>query len=203
MALALAGCSVVGIRSGTEEPQYKLVATVGSVQIRQYAPRLTASVTLKGDEIQTRSQGFTRLAHYIFGANTNDTSISMTAPVVQAAAKGGKIAMTQPVTQAEQSPGIWTISFFMPAKYTRSNLPKPVDPSIIIGEAEAQTFGVWRFSGIPDAQRVARAAGQLLTALSKSNWQPQDSPVAWFYDPPWTIPWLRRNEVAVLVKRTS
>lgn len=201
--MALAGCSVVGIRSGTEEPSYRLLATVGQVQIRQYAPRLAASVTLRGDEIQTRAQGFRRLARYIFGANANDASISMTAPVAQSAAESSKISMTQPVAQSQQSPGTWTISFFMPAKYTRSNLPKPVDPGISINDVPAETFGVLRFSGIPTTPSVVNASGELLSALSGSNWQPEGAPVAWFYDPPWTIPWLRRNEVAVLVKRPS
>jgi hypothetical protein len=197
-ALALAGCSVVGIRSGTEEPGYKVVATVDAVQIRQYAPRLAASVTVQGDEISARSAGFRRLARFIFGANTADSSISMTAPVAQSAA--AKIAMTAPVAQTAAPGGSWTISFFMPAKYTLATLPKPKDPGIRIYEVPGATYAVVRFSGIPGTAPVAAARARLYAGLDGSNWVPEGVPEDWFYDPPWTLPFARRNEVAVVVR---
>jgi hypothetical protein len=196
-AIALAGCSVVGIRSGTEEPGYQVLATMGAVQIRQYAPRLAASVTVQGDEISARSAGFRRLARFIFGANTADASISMTAPVAQSAAK--KIAMTAPVAQTA-GPGGWTISFFMPAKYTLATLPKPVDSGIRIYEVPGATYAVVRFSGIPGAAPVAAARARLYAGLDGSNWVPEGGAEDWFYDPPWTLPFARRNEVAVIVR---
>jgi hypothetical protein len=192
LAIALAGCSVVGIRGGTEEPGYRVVATLGAVQIRQYAPRLAASVTVPGDEISARSAGFRRLARFIFGANTADASISMTAPVAQ------KIAMTAPVAQTA-GPGGWTISFFMPAKYTMATLPKPVDSGIKIYEVPGATYAVVRFSGIPGAAPVAAATARLFAQLQNSDWVPEGAAEDWFYDPPWTLPFARRNEVAVVV----
>ncbi len=200
LAIALAGCSVVGIRSGTEEPRYKVVATMGEVQIRQYAPRLAASVTIQGDEIAARAAGFRRLARFIFGANTADAAISMTAPVAQSA---GKIAMTAPVSQAPGPDGSWTITFFMPAKYTESSLPKPTDTGIQIAQIPAETFGVYRYSGIPAAAAAAAAHQKLQAALKNSAWAPSGSVVDWFYDPPWTLPFARRNEAAVLVSPRS
>jgi len=191
-AIALAGCSVVGIRSGTEEPSYRVVASLADVQIRQYAPRLAASVTVPGDEISARSAGFRRLARFIFGANTADTSIAMTAPVAQ------KIAMTAPVAQTS-GPGGWTISFFMPAKYTMETLPKPVDSGIRIYEVPGATYAVVRFSGIPGTAPVAAATAKLFATLQNSAWAPEGGPENWFYDPPWTLPFARRNEVAVIV----
>jgi len=197
-AIALAGCSVVGIRSGTEEPGYRVVASLGSVQIRQYAPRLAASVTVQGDEISARSAGFRRLARFIFGANTANVSISMTAPVAQSAAE--KIAMTAPVAQTA-APGGWTISFFMPAKYTLATLPKPLDSGIRIYEVPGATYAVVRFSGIPGAAPVAAATAKLFAQLQNSNWVPEGGGAEnWFYDPPWTLPFARRNEVAVMVR---
>ncbi len=188
----------MGIRSGTEEPSYKVLATVGQVEIRQYAPRLAASVTVQGDQIAARSAGFRRLARFIFGANTADASISMTAPVAQSSAR---IAMTAPVAQAPGPSGSWTITFFMPAKYTLASLPKPADPGIEIAEVPGETYGVYRFSGIPGAVPVAAAAQKLLAALKNSAWAPQGSVVDWFYDPPWTLPFARRNEAAVIVSK--
>jgi hypothetical protein len=195
-AVLLAGCSVVGIRSGTPEPGYRVIGAVGPVEIRQYAPQLAASVTVPGDEIAARSAGFRRLASYIFGANTADASIAMTAPVVQSSAK---IAMTAPVAQSATADGGWTITFYMPRTYTAATLPKPTDPGISIHEIPAATDAVYRFSGIPGRAAVANARAVLLRNLAGSAWQVTGEPVSWFYDPPWTLPWARRNEVAVPV----
>jgi hypothetical protein len=194
-ALALAGCSVIGIRSGTPEPAYKVTGQIGPVQIRQYAPRLAASVTIPGDEIAARSAGFRRLAGFIFGGNSSKTSIEMTAPVAQ---DSEKIAMTAPVAQSGGAAG-WTITFYMPAPYTAETLPKPNDPDIIIHVVPAITYAVYRFSGIPGRAPVHQAHATLLAAVKNSAFTPTGEIVDWFYDPPWTLPFARRNEAAVPV----
>jgi hypothetical protein len=195
VALSLAGCSVVGIRAGTPEPAYTVIGAAGPLQIRQYAPRLAASVTIPGDEVAARSAGFRRLAGFIFGANTARAAIEMTAPVAQSAAK---IAMTAPVAQSVGPDG-WTISFYMPAGYTVATLPKPNDTGIHIVTVPAETYAVYRFSGIPGAAPVHRAEAILAANLKNAPWSPAGPPVTWFYDPPWTLPFARRNEVAVPV----
>jgi hypothetical protein len=196
--VVLTGCSVFGVRN-TPEPGYRVVATVGAVEIRAYGPQLAASVIEPGDEIAARAAGFRRLARYIFGGNTAKTSIAMTAPVVQAPAK---IAMTAPVVQ-RQSPGGWTISFTMPQGYTLATLPEPNDPGIRIVQLPPSTDAVYRFSGIAGSAAVARASTTLLDQLRTSSWVATGTPVTWFYDPPWTLPWLRRNEIAVPVTQAG
>ena len=95
----LAACSVIGVRAGTEEPKYDVVARQGTgaseVEIRRYAPRLAAETTVAAaSETAARSEGFRRLAGYIFGGNRGQAKIAMTAPVAQSPEK---IAMTAPV----------------------------------------------------------------------------------------------------------
>ncbi len=200
--MALAGCSVVGIRSGTETPAYKVIAHVGPVEIRQYGPRLAASTMVPGDEVAARSAGFRRLAGYIFGANTQAASIPMTAPVVEsrsAPAASAKIPMTAPVAQSQSANGAWTITFYMPQKYSLQTLPKPSRPGIEIHQVPAAIDAVYRFSGIPNIAAVDKARALLLGQLANSAWEITGDPVIWFYDPPWTLPWCRRNEVAVPV----
>jgi hypothetical protein len=157
-------------------------------------------VTVQGDEISARSAGFRRIANFIFGANSTDTSISMTAPVAQSAGGSAKIAMTAPVAQTQSSTGAWVITFFMPAKYTLATLPKPLDPSVQIITVPPETYAVYRFSGIPGKAAESKARNTLLTSLGPSTWLADGPTVSWFYDPPWTLPWARRNEVAVPVK---
>ncbi len=194
--MAFFGASLFGVRSGTPEPGYQVVARLGQVEIRQYQPLLAASVTVPGEELAARSAGFRRLAGFIFGGNTAKASISMTAPVAQTSAK---IAMTAPVAQTRAGRAGWTISFYMPANYTLATLPRPNDPGIMIHEIPGATMAVYRYSGLPGAGATAKAHAALLAALAGSAWSAEGAPVDWFYDPPWTLPWARRNEAAVQV----
>ena len=195
-ALLLSACSVVGIRT-VEEPRHRVVAQVGAAEIRTYEPRLAAEVMVPGDELAARSAGFQILAGYIFGANRARAKIAMTAPVAQSAGAEA-IAMTAPVDQARVAGG-WRIRFFMPANYTRETLPVPNDARVEIVTVPEQTVAVLRYTGSTSPASVKDASARLLQSLDRGAWRAVGQPVAWFYDPPWTLPPLRRNEIAVEV----
>lgn len=199
MGLLVSGCSAFGIRSGTEQPSYEVVETLGdNVEIRQYGPRLAAEVVVAGEEGQARSAGFRKLAAFIFGDNRIRQSIAMTAPVSQAVSE--KIAMATPVSQEEAGPGLWRVRFLMPDSYTLETLPEPNDPDITIVDLRPETLAVIRFSGSRAPSAVHEATNELLAVIGDSHWQVSGRPTAFFYDPPWTLCFLRRNEVAVSVK---
>lgn len=197
--LALFACSTVGVRE-TPQPSYTVTAKLGDVEIRQYGPRVVAETLVAGDELDARDTGFRRLAGYIFGGNHGGTRIAGATPEAsQQATNGGtKIAMTAPVAQAHEPTG-WRIRFFMPADYTLQTLPVPNDPQVRLATVPPETMAVLRFSGSPTPQAVAAKTSDLVAALEGTAWRPTGAPVAWFYDPPWTLPPLRRNEVAVPV----
>ena len=197
--IALAACSTVGIRSGTEEPAYTVTAHEGPIEIRSYGPRLAAETVVGADEEAARSTGFRRLAGYIFGGNQAKTQIAMTAPVAQAPA-AQTIAMTAPVAQARDPSGSWTVRFFLPREWTLDKLPTPTDPAVQLVTVPGETVAVLTFSGDRGADAVHAKQTELLAALGGTSWKISGTPVAWFYDPPWTLPWLRRNEVAVTVQ---
>jgi hypothetical protein len=192
-----AGCSVFGIRSGTAEPQYSVAAQLGPVQIRQYGPRIAAETVIDAGEEAARYKGFQRLAGYIFGGNLGHAEIAMTAPVAQQPSRN--IAMTAPVGQSRSAGGGYVVQFFMPAGETLASLPAPNDPAVHLVAVPAQSMAVLRFSDGRDPADVAAKQASLLHRLGGSDWRPTGPPVAWFYDPPWTLPFLRRNEVAVPV----
>lgn len=201
-AVMVSACSTVGVRSGTEEPAFTEVARVGAVEIRTYGERIAAETVVSGSSEAARNRGFQRLAGYIFGGNTDRSSIAMTAPVAQAESGGSRsIAMTAPVAQAPADGNRWTIQFFMPSEYTLATLPVPRDPSVVLTVVPAETYAVLRFSGLGSARTVAEKQAELEAALTGSPWASAGEPVVWFYDPPWTVPPLRRNEVAVRVSR--
>lgn len=184
-------------RADTEEPRFTVVDKVGAIEIRQYGPRLAADVIVQGDEEDARSNGFRPLADYIFGNNTTRTKIDMTAPVAQE--RNEKIAMTAPVSQTREG-SAWRVRFFMPAKYTLETLPKPNNPAVQIVQVPGETMAVLRFSNSRSTEAVAQRTAELLRGLENSRWIVAGAPVTWLYDPPWTLPFFRRNEVAVAVK---
>jgi hypothetical protein len=207
---------LVGIRAGTEQPPYEVVGRVGEAEIRRYAPQIAAEAIVEGPVEAARNEGFRRVAGYIFGDNTTKASVAMTTPVVQGRETSGgsqSIAMTAPVVQARSgrseaismtSPVVqqpaggesWSIQFIMPSKYTMATLPRPNDPRVRLVEIPARTFAVVRFSGIGRQEAVARHEKVLDAALSGSAWRASGDAVTWYYDPPWTLPFMRRNEVA-------
>lgn len=186
---------VFGIRVGTEEPLFVLEGRVGEIEIRRYGPRVAAQTSVKGNGQEARSAGFRRLAGYIFGGNHRKAKIAMTAPVAQ---HREKIAMTAPVSQARaDDSGDSIIRFYMPSKWSLDTLPEPDDSSVTVVEVPAERFAVLRFSGDRSPTSVTAKSAELLTALHGTEFHTDGEPVAWFYDPPWTLPFRRRNEVAV------
>ena len=196
--VAEAGGSIVGIRNGTEEPAFSVERRVGDVEIRHYGPRIAAETTIDADEEPARNEGFRRLARYIFGGNTDKTKIAMTAPVAQQ--QGSKIAMTAPVAAQRDSRGEWVIRFFMPSEHTLETLPTPNDERVRLVSVPAETVAVLRFSGLANPDAIASRTAELLAALRAADITPAGDPVTWFYDPPWTIPFRRRNEIAVTLR---
>ncbi len=199
--VAEAAGATVGIRCGTEEPPHTTQRLSEAVEIRRYDQRIAAETTVSADEEASRNEGFRRLASYIFGRNHRDAEIAMTAPVAQQ--RGTTIAMTAPVAQSAESAGEWTIRFFMPSKWTMDTLPAPNDERVRLTVTPAETVAVLSFSGDRGGKAVARRTEELRAALRDSDFEPVGEPAAWFYDPPWTLPFRRRNEIAIPVRERS
>lgn len=201
-SLLLAGCSVFGVRSGYEQPAYSAVEQIGeTVEVRRYAPRIAAQASVDAADTEDgMNDAFMLLFDYISGENRADTSIAMTTPV-ETAQSPEQIAMTAPVETARTEDGETRMRFFLPAKYDAGSAPEPRNPRVSIVELPAETMAVLRFSGLRRDSTVATKKDELLAALEATPWRATAEPVALFYDPPWTLPFFRRNEVAVAVTR--
>lgn len=194
-SLFLIGCSIIGpIMSDVEHPDYEVVSSVDNIEIRQYAPILIAEVEVEGERKEAISDGFRLLADYIFGNNTVNQDIAMTAPVQQQANQ--KIAMTAPVQQ-QSSGDAWRVSFVMPSKYSLITIPKPNDDRVNLIEISSRKFIVIRFSGSNTNENVVGHEKKLLKHVKDNQIQTIGSPKYAFYNPPWTLPSMRRNEVMI------
>jgi hypothetical protein len=194
VVVLLLGAALWGpIVSNVEHPKYTLVERSGAIEIRDYAPMIVAETEVRGDRREAISKGFRLIADYIFGNNTAAQKVPMTAPVTQQDSE--KIAMTAPVTQ--QGGDTWRVRFIMPSKYTMETLPKPNNPAVVLKEIPGKRFAVIRFSGMGGKDSLDRHTKELQEFISAKQLTSLSSPTYAFYNPPWTLPFLRRNEVMV------
>lgn len=199
MALLQVGCSVFGVRK-EENPKYRVILQEGDKEIREYEPYIVASTKIEGSFKEAQNPGFRVLATYIFGENEGNQKISMTAPVVQ---RPEKIAMTAPVVQSPSGGG-WEMTFMMPSKYKLEDLPLPKDPRVKLKVMPARTLAVIRFSGFWSDEKNRKMAGDLQDWLTQLNkYESVSAPMFAGYDPPWTLPLLRRNEMMIEVRTTE
>jgi len=201
--LAESAGEVVGIRT-VEEPAHRSEQLTKQVEIRRYGKRIAAETVVDGDETSARNEGFRRLAGYIFGKNRGRARIDMTAPVgqQQAGGDGDRIAMTAPVTSSS-SPEGWVVRFYMPAGFTLESLPVPNDDRVRLVPVPAESVAVLRFSGTASSAAVAARTAELRQELQAYGFETAGPPATWLYDPPWTIPFRRRNEIAIAITEST
>lgn len=181
------------VYKSTETPSYVVESSTGGLEIRRYAPRIVAEVTVGGSRSDAINAGFRVLAGYIFGGNAARAKVAMTAPVTQVASE--KIVMTSPVAQSGTD-GAWVVQFTMPQEYTVDTLPVPKDPSIRLIEQPAAQEVVIQFAGRAGAALLAEKEADLRGLAAQQGLTLGAGPFYYFYDAPFTLPWNRRNEVS-------
>ncbi len=196
----------------TDEPAYDVEQRIGDVEVRRYAASLRAETTVEArSSSEALSAGFRRLAGYIFGGNAPRERIAMTAPVTQ---ESERIAMTVPVTQSQaegaqaegaQAEGArveganaderFTVTFTMPKGRTLASMPVPDDARVILREVPARRVAVLRYRGRYAPEGLAEKAHELEAVLTRAGIEHHGRAEWAGYDPPTTLPLLRRNEV--------
>lgn len=214
-----------------EKPQYTVLRALASAagdrrkyrlglgqyaELRQYAPMLVAEVEVEGTMREASSNGFRKIAKFIFGGNTKaegsgSEPVAMTSPVRQELMGPSEpIAMTSPVVMsmggteqlAPDASGVVKMSFVMPSKYTKDTLPRPNDPSVEIKEVPGHTVAALSFRGqIRNRQVVEDKKKQLLEIMKAEGLEPEGNVTLLQYHPPFTYGWQRVNEVLFNVKQ--
>jgi hypothetical protein len=166
----------------TEEPKFVLLEKAEAFELRQYPSLVIAEVSVEGSLDEISGKGFRLIADYIFGNNK--------------AKSGGseKIAMTTPVT-VQQNDGKWRMHFVMPAKYTLESLPVPNNPQVKLRLLPPRNVAVIIFSGIAGEYKTAKKTEKLLAWMGTKHLRPTSNPELARYNPPWTLPFFRRNEI--------
>ena len=194
---------VVGVLAGplmsdVERPDYEIVQSDNNIEIREYGPMIIAEVEVDGKREDAIRNGFRLLANYIFGNNTVGLDITTKAQVNQQESQ--KIAMTAPV-QLKSKGKSWLMSFVMPSKYSMDSLPEPNDDRVNLKEILNTKFIVIEFSGTNSNENIDKHEKDLLNYIESNKIKISGSPKYAFYNPPWTLPFMRRNEVMIEINQ--
>ncbi len=139
-------------------------------------PLVMASTVAEGSWRCASRQAFRRLAHYLFGGNAQRRKMPMTAPVLSRLRASG-----------------WEMRFVL--SWTADNPPKTEDTSVELLSQGPTVVARGRFSGLGTPERFGQLQQELESWARSRGWRPKGEAVWARYDPPWTLPCLRRNEV--------
>jgi hypothetical protein len=167
-----------------EEPKYTVVQSDGSFSVRQYDRMIVAETEVEADFESAGNRAFRSLAGYIFGGNEG----------------GKKIAMTAPVGMETGSEKRYKVHFTMPGEWTSSTLPRPEEPSVTLKVVEARKVAVLEYSGGWSEDRYRRHEVLLRKWMDDHGLRAKGPPVFARYNSPWTLWFLRRNEVLIPVE---
>lgn len=180
-------------------PSYTIVSTKQDYEIRSYEPFIVAETLREGDPAAALSEGFNELFRYITGDNSGSSKIKMTAPVLRTPEpRGVKIPMTAPVLRQGAGTGTM-VAFVMPPGSTMESLPRPTSPAVVLRQVPSRKVAVVTFSGYATEGVIEEKTENLLQALMRDGVATRSVPGVALYDPPWTPPFMRRNEVMVEV----
>ncbi len=214
--LALLGASLGALltrwqlsRAFHARPIFKKDQALGRLELRRYAPQLRATTWVEASTwSEALSDGFQRLAGYLFGGNDHERQLPMTTPVL--------LSMPASITgrrnvQGFQSPGVASIpqltgcaarqmAFVMPTELSLTELPRPKDRRIALSSVPACRVAVLAFRGLHGGDLPAQKRNELLFLVKCAGLKPISE--VWFaaYDGPSTLPFLRHSEVLVEVE---
>ena len=193
-AAALLGGAVLYYlkEKATEEPDYRTLRTDGDFEIRDYPEIVIAETIVHGGRKAALSEGFSRLADYIFAKSRPGEQLAMTAPVMQDG--GDPMASDPPLFDDEIEGGGWRTRFVMPAGRATDDLPEP-SRGIELVTMPPRKVGVVSFAGRPDDRELAEQEDRLRGWLARHGETSQSEPEYAFYNSPMIPGPLRRNEV--------
>jgi effector-binding domain-containing protein len=107
--------------------------------------------------------------------------------------------MTAPVKQ-QGSDNAWKVNFTMPSKYSMNTLPKPNNEKVTLRQVPSKKYAIIKFSGMGSNKNLASHEKELQEYISENKIQTVSKPIYAFYNPPWTLAFLRHNEIMIEIE---
>ena len=166
-----------------KEPKFELLERYGNIEIREYSNYIVAKNTILKTDNDIESNMFRVLASYIFGNNENNESLAMTAPV----------------TTFQENDKHHMVFYMLDAKKI-DDLPKPINSQISFENFYLNKCAVISFSWFVNERTINKYQKKLKRFLNQKKYTPTSTFMINRYDSPWTLPFLRRNEILVKIK---
>ena len=165
----------------SEEVKFSIVHKTEMYEVRKYSERLVAQAIndKNGDT-------FRKLFNYIGGANNSSK----------------KIEMTTPVTQTKKN-NISFMQFYLPSKFNEKTIPIPSNSDVKITLMKEGYFAVIKYSGRSSDKNFMKYSKILHEKLLEDKIVINGVAIKATYNPPWTPPPFRRNEVMLNIKWES
>ena len=176
---SVSSCAGLAGREKYETPKYSVVVSDDAFEVRDY-PAVVVVSTSMGAGRSNQNSGFMSLFRYISGDNEQGKKIAMTTPVI--GSKNGD----------ERK-----MSFVVPAEVVKAGVPPATDENVVVSKRPAGRFAVYRYSGRWSEAREGEARKKLQAWLEEKGYATKGSFEKANYDPPFTLPSMRRNEVMI------
>jgi len=186
--LVFTGLLMGGDAVAYEEPEYTVVKSYDDFELRQYEPYIVAEIRTSGDFDEIGDKAFRKLFRFISEDERPQGKIAMTVPVIQ-----------QPLAE-EATEKSYRFAFVMPAGYNMDELPIPQDTEVLLREVPARQMAVRRYSGTWSQKRYRKNEAILTEAAGKAGLTTVGKPIFARYNAPFSLWFLRRNEVLIEVK---
>ena len=107
--------------------------------------------------------------------------------------------MTAPVQRLPTTQG-WKVAFMLPSQYAIDDAPVPVDPRVVIRPMPERLMAVLRYSGRWTERNLVKYEQRLRERLQEHGIEVMGVTESAAYNPPFTPPFMRRNEIMVKVE---
>jgi hypothetical protein len=203
LLVLLTGCSIVG-KGNTPMAPYKVLSldTEKNIEVRVYENMILVSAPMGKNSEDGRKQAFMKLFGYISGENILIKKVEMTAPVLMSTEqdKGTKISMTAPVFMDTEDERESVMSFVLPEEFKLENAPKPTDPELQLNQLKNYKVAAITFSGLLSKNNIKKHKDILDNWIKTQGYKKTGSYKTAGYNPPYTIPFFRRNEVLIPIE---
>lgn len=180
-----------------EQAEYAVIRKAAGYEVRRYPARVVAETKIPGLGGQALIDGFRIVARYIFGANTKDVKIAMTAPVMATSERGFAPEKSFTATFVE---GETVVAFGIPKDINPASLPFPIDPRVVIVTRPETVYAALRFGGFRRDETIRTKEKQLAEWLARDSVKSVGSPIYAGYNAPWTPFWMARHEVLIPIE---
>ncbi len=200
--MVISGCSVFG-HTGIETAPYSVVLKDQSFEIRHYRSLVLVTTNMPGGMQESQNSAFQNLFDYISGANIGAANVEIASSIRMQNKDdlvGEKIEMTAPVLMQEEK-SLQTMSFVLPARYTMETAPKPTNEDVWLETVSDYTVATIQFSGFLTGDNIQCHKQKLQNWIDESVYLITGSAMVAGYNPPWTLPMARRNEVLIPVTK--